>query len=148
MSAESAETNERFVEITRTEQTVYRATNKDGDSVTFGQKPGMFSPVELLLAGLAGCTSVSVDIVSSRRAEPTVFKVRASATKVVEESGANQLEDLHVAFDIQFPEGPEAEQATKMLDRLVALSHDKHCTVARTIESGPKITTSVNADKN
>ena len=73
MSAESAETNERFVEITRTEQTVYRATNKDGDSVTFGQKPGMFSPVELLLAGLAGCTSVSVDIVSSRRAEPTVF---------------------------------------------------------------------------
>ena len=55
------------VEVERLAQTHYRATNPAGASLEFGAGEGLLSPVELLLAAVAGCTAVDVDVVTSRR---------------------------------------------------------------------------------
>ena len=41
-----------------------------------------FTPTELLLVAVAGCTAIDVDILTSRRAEPDRFQVDAEADKM------------------------------------------------------------------
>jgi putative redox protein len=41
---------------------------------------------------------------------------------------------------VRFPEGEAGDAARTVLPRTVALSHDKHCTVSRTVERGTPIT--------
>lgn len=123
----------RTVSIVRDSVGVYTATNASGDALTFGQGDGLFSPVELLLAALAGCAAIDVDVVTSRRAEPMSFEATASGHKVIED-GATRLADLDVAFRVRFGDDDQGRTAASMVDRLVRLSHDKDCTVSRTIE--------------
>ena len=101
-----------------------------------------FSPSELLLAALASCTAIDVDVLTSRRAEPTSFEVRVDATKVRDELG-NRLQDLVVTFRVAFPEGPAGDAAREVLPEAVRRSHNRLCTVGRTIETGPVIGTRI-----
>ncbi|MFF0990109.1 OsmC family protein [Kocuria nitroreducens] len=126
----------RSIELTRTATGHYTARNPAGAEITFGRGEGLLSPVELLLAAIAGCSSVDVDTATSRSAEPSEFRVEATGLKVVEENGANRLEDLHLSFHLSFPDGSAGRKAAGMVERLVALSHDKYCTVSRTVEHG------------
>ncbi len=41
-----------------------------------------FTPVELMLAAIGGCTRIDVDVVTSRRAEPEAFEVAVNADKI------------------------------------------------------------------
>ncbi len=54
------------VDVTRIGPTHYRATNEEGASLDFGRGEGLLTPVELLLAAVAGCSAVDVDVVTSR----------------------------------------------------------------------------------
>ena len=92
---------------------------------------GLLTPVELLLAAIAGCSSVDVDAGTSRRSTPDVFEVLASALKQTED-GAVRLDDVEVDFDVRFPEDEQGAKAQKMVDRLIQLSEQKYCTVSRT----------------
>ena len=94
---------------------------------------GLLTPVELLLAAIAGCSSVDVDAGTSRRSTPEVFEVLASALKQTED-GAVRLDDVEVDFDVRFPEDEQGAKAQKMVDRLIQLSEQKDCTVSRTVE--------------
>lgn len=125
------------VTLTRRDLTVYEASNGRGATVTVGGE-GNFSPVELLLAAIAGCTSVDVDIMTSRRATPEVFEVTAAGTKSTE--GGNHLEDLSVTFRLRFPEGAAGDQARARIQPAVRASHERDCTVSRTVELGTPIT--------
>lgn len=137
--------NLRSVSLHRVAQSRYTATNAAGASVTFGHGEDVLSPVELLLAALGGCTAIDVDVVTSRREEPDAFRVDVTAEKIIEEGGANRLENLDVAFHLRFPDTDAGRQAASMVERVAALSHDKHCTVSRTIEAGPTVSHSVDA---
>lgn len=131
----------RSIDLERIEQGRYRATNSRGGTLEFGSGgTEEFTPVELLLAAIAGCSSVDVDIVTSRRSEPTEFRVVCSAEKGVDESGGAHLDDVQVSFSIAFPADEGGEQAERMVDRLLKLSHDKDCTVSRTVELPTPVT--------
>ncbi|SEJ66111.1 OsmC family protein [Demequina mangrovi] len=125
----------RTVQLSRESEGVYIATNAKGDTLRFGRGEGLLSPVELMLAAIAGCSSIDVDVMTSRRSEPERFDVTASAEYVTED-GANILEDIRVLFDLAFPEGAEGDAARKRIGAALRSSHEKSCTVSRTVEAG------------
>jgi len=133
----------RSVELTRTATARYKVRNAAGAEIEFGHGEDLLSPVELLLAAIAGCSSIDVDTVTARNAEPTAFTVRASGNKVVED-GANRVDGLHLSFNVAFPDTEDGRKAAGMVDRLVTLSHDKYCTVSRTVELGTAVSHEVN----
>ncbi len=121
--------------VERLGTTHYKATNSTGASIEFGRAPGLLTPVELLLAATAGCASVDVDIVTGRRdTTPEHFRVRSTASKIQDADGATQLDNINLTFDIAFPNTPEGQQAEGLIDRVLEISHEKDCTVSRTIE--------------
>ncbi len=132
----------RSVELTRTATARYVVRNAAGAELEFGHGEGLLSPVELLLAAIAGCSAIDVDTVTARSAEPTSFQVAATGHKVVED-GANRLEGLHLSFNLAFPDTADGQKAAGLVERLVDLSHEKYCTVSRTVEHGTAVTTEV-----
>ena len=112
--------------------------NDRGGSITTSSGTEELSPVELLLAGIAACTAVDVDTVTTRRAEPDSFQIDVTADKVKDEQG-NHLEDIEVTFRLRFPDG-DGDAARKILPSLVRRSHEEFCTVSRTVTLGAKVT--------
>lgn len=130
----------RGITLERLDEGVYLARNERGHELRFGSKdPEGFTPVELLLAAIAGCSAVDVDVVTGRRSPAETFGARMGATYVRDENG-NRLTDLTLTFSVTFPEGPDGDAAREILPRAVKTSHDRTCTVSRTIEGGEKIT--------
>jgi putative redox protein len=137
-------TNEslRSVEIERTSVGEYSVRNVRGGILSLGTgDDDRFTPVELFLAALGGCTGIDVDLVASRRAEPVRFVVRVRGDKVKDEAGNNRLENLEVEFDVAFPEGVDGDRARAVVPRLLRQSHDRLCTVTRTVELGTPVAT-------
>lgn len=132
----------RRVTLSRDSVGRYTVRNERGGSITTSSGTDELSPVELLLAGIAGCTAVDVDTVTSRRAEPDSFEIAVTAHKVRDEHG-NHLEDIEVSFRVRFPDGDGGDAAQKILPSLVRRSHEELCTVSRTIMIGADITASV-----
>jgi uncharacterized OsmC-like protein len=134
------EENLRSVDITRKGLGVYTATNRHGVTLEFGtDNTQRFSAVELLLAAIAGCSGTDVDFITSKRAEPASFDVHISGEKVRDENGKNHVADLSLTFDITFPPGAEGDAARGVLERAVNQSHDRLCSVSRTVEMGTPI---------
>lgn len=100
-----------------------------------------FTPVELFLAAIGGCTAIDVDVLTSRRAQPDEFTVTVTANKIRDESGENRLENIRVEFAVTFPEGGAGDSARDVLPRYVGMSHDRICTVTRTVERGTPVST-------
>ncbi|MBO4210504.1 OsmC family protein [Micromonospora echinofusca] len=137
----------RGVDITRTSVGRYEVRNSRGGSLVVGTGgDDTFTPVELLLAAIGGCTAIDVDLVVSRRDEPDEFQVRVTGDKVRDESGGNRMQNLAVEFTVRFPAGPAGDAAREMLPRAVRMSHDRLCTVSRTVELGTPVSTTVRPD--
>ncbi|WP_372594670.1 OsmC family protein [Actinotalea sp.] len=129
----------RDVEIERIGDGGYLARNVRGGELRFGtQDESDFSPVELLMVAIAGCAAVDIEVVTSRRAEPTRFVARVDAEKVKEPEGSI-LRELAVTFDVRFPEGEAGDAARAVLPRALQISHDRSCTVSRTVEAASPI---------
>ena len=126
------------VKLTRTAFGTFRVENDRGSVVEIGEGDGtLFSPVELLLAAIAGCSAIDVDYITSRRAEPVTFEVTSSGAKSTE--GGNHMTDLRVTFDITFGEGEGADAARERLPQAIRRSSEALCTVSRTVELGTPI---------
>ncbi|MET7689528.1 OsmC family protein [Streptomyces sp. NPDC005483] len=138
-----SENSARSVTVERTSTGHFVATNIRGGTISFGTgSDSEFTPVELLLAALGGCTAVDVDLATSRHAEPAAFSVVVSGNKINDELG-NRLTDLAVTFDVTFADGEGADRARTILPRAVKTSHDRLCTVSRTVEIGTPVTATV-----
>jgi putative redox protein len=131
---------QRRVELTRLSKGRFRATNARGGTLEIGQAGDeqVFSPVELLLTAIAACSAIDVDFITAKRAEPTRFDVEMSANKIRDEQG-NRLADLLLTFDVSFPDDEGGRAAADVLPRAVQQSHDRLCTVSRTVEVGTPI---------
>jgi len=139
MTSDSAH---RSVRLERVQTGRYTAINARGGqiSVSSGTDTGTdFTPVELLLVAMGGCTAADVDFLTSRRAEPEAFEVLVDAEKVRDASG-NHLTGLVITFRVSFPDGEAGDRARAVLPDAVQKSHDRLCTVSRTIELGTPIT--------
>jgi putative redox protein len=134
-----ADNSLRSVVVERTSVGRYAVSNVRGGSITMGTgEDADFTPVELLLAAIGGCTGADVDMITSRRAEPEQFTVRVSGDKVRDEAG-NRMENLTVEFTVRFPAGTAGDAAREVLPSAVQRSHDRLCTVSRTVERGTPV---------
>ena len=129
--------------LERIENSRYTAINERGGKISIGTGDGIdFTPVELLLVSIGGCTAVDVDLLTSRRAEPDSFEIAVEANKVRDTDG-NHLTDLQVTFRITFPDGEQGDKARERLPDAVRQSHDRLCTVSRAVELGTPIATRI-----
>ena len=124
----------RRVDLTRTGPLRLRATNSRGTTLDLGSGgDAHFTPVELLLVALAGCTAVDVDSITGKRSAPERFDVVAEADKVRDGDG-NHLTAITLDFSVAFPDTDEGRAAEAVLARAVTMAHDRLCTVSRTLE--------------
>lgn len=132
----------RSVTMHRLDEGVYLARNARGGELRFGSKAGAdFTPVELLLAAVAGCSAVDVDVVTGRRAPAEQFEATAHAHKVATDGGGSVLRDIEVTFTVRFAADEAGDKARAVLPRALKTSHDRTCTVSRTIEAGTPVLT-------
>ena len=133
----------RTVTVRRVSSGRFVVTNDRGGEIAFGTGDGTdFTPTELLLAAVGGCTAIDIDMLTSRRAEPDGFEVAVDAEKVRDAEG-NRLTDIVVTFLVTFPATAEGDGARAILPDVVRKSHDRLCTVSRTIELGTPITSRI-----
>lgn len=124
----------RRVELARDCAGHYTATNARGGTLPIGSGGDAdFTPVELLLAAVAGCSAIDVDLLTSRRAEPEAFAVSAAAEKLRDAHG-NHLGPVEVVFTVRFGEGADGDRAREVLPTAVRQSRDRLCTVSRTVQ--------------
>lgn len=123
----------RSVSLTKIGDGRYKATNARGGVLPIGSgEDPDFTPVELLLAAIAGCSAIDVDLIVGRRAEATSFEVTTSGHKIRDEQGS-RLTGLRVRFDLEYPEGEAGDAARDVLPRTLAQVRDRLCTVSRTV---------------
>lgn len=130
----------RSVELSRIGPARFKATNARGGETFFGtggEDPD-FTPVELLLAAIAGCSALDVEAITHKRTTSTRFDVHAEGRKVRDDQG-NHLTGLRVSFDVAFPDGPEGEAARDRVQSAIEMSRDRLCTVSRTVQLGEDV---------
>ena len=130
----------RSIDVTRIGPARFKATNDRGGETFMGvggDDPD-FTPVELLLAAIAGCSALDVEAITHKRASSTTFAVHAEGHKV-RDAGGNHLTGLLIGFDIAFPEGPEGDRARERVQAAIEMSRDRLCTVSRTVQLGADV---------
>lgn len=129
------------VSLTLTHGAQYIGTNDAGRTIALSGSPDIgpsddgVRPMEAVLLGLASCSAVDVQLILQKgrhtltHLDVWVDAERADAVPAV-------FTKIHLRFEAagDFP-------ASK-LERAVALSHEKYCSVARMLEPDVEITTS------
>jgi uncharacterized OsmC-like protein len=129
----------RYVDLARMGKERYKATNRRGGVLPIGSGDDPdFTPVELLLAALAGCAAADIDVITSKRVDPTTFEMRTTGHKVRDERGPHMV-GLTIHVDIRFPEGDDGDHARELLPRAIQQTRDRLCTVGRTVILGAPV---------
>ena len=118
---------------------LFQVSNSDGKSVlldnkskSFGEIQGI-SPMELLLMGIAGCSSIDIiAILDKQKINPISLKMNVKGHR-----HENQVPALFYQIDINiYLEGSFSPEKAK---RAAKLSFEKYCSVSKTLESTAKI---------
>jgi putative redox protein len=129
----------RRLDLTQTADGRFQAVNARGGVLPIGRGDDPdFTPVELLLAALAGCTAIDVGLITGKRAQADAFDVHVEGHKVRDDGGSH-LVDLEVTLALRFPEGEDGDRAREVLPRAIQQSGDRLCTVGRTLQLGTAI---------
>jgi len=129
----------RTVDLSAMGEKRFKATNVRGGVLPIGQGDDPdFTPVELLLAALAGCGAIDLEWVTDKRAPFASFAARAEGHKVRDEQGSH-LVQLSVTLDVTFPDGEAGDQAREVVPRTLQQIEDRLCTVARTVSLGEHV---------
>ena len=129
----------RSVSLSRTAHGEFDVTNVRGGTIHIGTgESDDFTPVELLLTAIAGCSAVDVDFITSRITEPVRFDVTATGEKL-RDGVENHLGDIEVTFAVRFPDGEAGDRARAMLPRAIEQTRDRLCTVGRTVAVGAPV---------
>jgi putative redox protein len=139
----ATDTKHLSVTIERAEVGRYTAVNARGGRIECGTGDGdRFTPTELLLVALGGCTAIDVDFLTSRRAEPDSFEISVDADKIRDQEG-NHLTGIHITYRLSFPATDNGDKARAVLPDAVRQSHERLCTVGRTVQIATPITNSI-----
>ena len=119
------------------------ATNESGNTVQIDGAPKIGGdnqgarPMELLIMGLGGCSSMDViSILQKQKQEITDYSVDIQADRDTE-SVPSLFTNIHVKFSIT------GKVDLKKAERAVQLSMEKYCSVTKIIEKTATITHSV-----
>jgi putative redox protein len=115
----------------------YLATNAVGGKVLMGKdaegNPGI-NPMEMLLAGLAGCTAMDIiDILKKKRQVPTQFQVKVSGNQKVDD-----YPKVFVEFKIEYLLWGD-DLKDKDVAQAIQLSEEKYCSVGGTLSKAGQI---------
>ena len=139
----ATESTQRSITVERIAAGRFAAVNQRGGKILFGTGDNEeFTPTELLLVALGGCTAIDIDILTSRRSEPESFEIEVDADKV-RDQGGNHLTNIEITYRVSFPPGADGDKARAILPDAVRQSHDRLCTVGRTVEMPTPITTQI-----
>ncbi len=139
----ASESTHRTLTVERVGAGQFEAVNSRGGRIVFGTGADEeFTPTELLLIAIGGCTAIDIDIITTRRAEPESFEIIVDADKVRDDDG-NHLANVEVTYRIRFPAGEAGDNARAVLPDAVRKSHDRLCTVGRTVELPTRITSRI-----
>jgi putative redox protein len=117
------------------------ATGSGGHSIVLDVPSGRatwqgFKPSELLLAALAGCTAVDViDILRKKRLQVSGLRVLTRGEQ--REENPKAFVRINVHYEVRGHDVPE-----DAVERAIALSEEKYCSVAATLRGVATITTS------
>lgn len=137
----------RRVRLERTSKGRLLARNERGATMALGMgEDSDFTPVELLLVAIAGCSAIDVDLITGKRSAPEEFVVAASGVKIRDAEG-NRLVDLAIDFTVRFPDTDGGRAAEAVLERAISASHDRLCTVTRTVEVGTAVTSTLGGER-
>ncbi|WGL50595.1 OsmC family protein [Nocardioides sp. BP30] len=129
----------RSIDLQKVGEHLFQATNGRGGVVSVGMADGVdFSPVELLLAGLAACGALDLDFITGKRAPFETFAARSSGDVVRDENG-NHVVNLQVTFDVTFPAGEGGDAARAVVPATLDRIRDRLCTVGRTVQLGAPV---------
>ncbi|GAA2813211.1 OsmC family protein [Saccharopolyspora taberi] len=134
------------VEIDRTGKHTFTATNGRGGEVTIGRDgaPDAFTPGELLLAAIAGCSAVtSENLLVRRLGEEAKLRVHADRSKAPEDP--NKFSEVQVTFDVDLGGIEDADERARLVDA-VERAIERLCTVSRSVEEGTPITLTLPRD--
>ncbi|MGH4031741.1 OsmC family protein [Actinomycetota bacterium Odt1-20B] len=125
------------IETVRNGYRDWTARNDRGAEVRIGaaDDPGTqpsFTPVELLLAALGGCGGLVVDR-TARAVDHDDLRIVVESVSRPEDDG--RVGVVRVSYEMELPEGTPAE----VFARGVRLTHERYCTVSRTVEHGAQV---------
>jgi putative redox protein len=100
-----------------------------------------FSPMELVLVGLAGCTAMDViSILKKKRQDVGSFEVLARGLRA--DDHPRSFTDITLEFVVH---GRNIDP--KAVERSIELSRDKYCSVMGTLRKVPQITTTFRVEE-
>ena len=100
-----------------------------------------FSPMELVLMGLAGCTAMDViSILKKKRQDVGSFEVRAHGLRA--DDHPRSFTDITLEFVVH---GRNIDP--KAVERSIELSRDKYCSVMGTLRKPPQIKTTFRVEE-
>lgn len=127
------------IETVRNGERDWTARNDRGAEVRIApaDKPDAqpsFTPVELLLAAVGGCGGLVVDR-TARTVDHDGLRIVVESVSRPEDDG--RIGVVRVAYELELPEGDT--EAAEKLERAIRLTHEKYCTVSRTVEHGAQV---------
>ncbi len=118
------------------------ATDSTGHSIVMdaskrvGGEGSGFSPLQLLLAALGGCTGIDiVDIMRKQRQQMDDLEIVVSGERV--EEPPRVYGNIHVEYRVK---GKDIKE--KAVQRAIRLSEDKYCSVGAMLKAKAKVTSS------
>ena len=118
---------------------LFKVANSNGHSVLLDNKSKKegevagISPMELLLMGLAGCSSIDVvAILNKQKLNPTSLKMEVEGKR-------NETEIPSLFNKINVKVIVDGEISPEKIRRAVQLSFDKYCSVSKTLEHTAEI---------
>lgn len=127
----------------------FTATNEENNTVKMDASPSIggegtgFRPMEILLAGLGGCSGIDVvNILQKKKQAFDKFEVEVNGHR-----DANQVPSLFQEIDVEFSIEGNDIQNEKVISA-VQLSMDKYCSVAKTLEKTATIRYTIRVNKN
>lgn len=134
------------MKIELTHQSGYHATITDSRGYTIDidnksvDNPQGASPMELLLMGLAGCSSIDiVHILDKQKIKPDSLQIEVQGNRQVDATPA-LFTDIHATVKVTGDVKPDR------IYRAAQLSFEKYCSVSKTLEATAEITFSVNVN--
>ena len=129
------------IHLKRVNQAVHlEATNENGNKVQIDGAPKIGGedqgarPMELLIMGLGGCSSMDViSILTKQKQVIDDYEVNITAERT-EDQTPNLFSSIHVEFVFK------GDINETKLERAIALSMDKYCSVTKIIEKTATIT--------
>lgn len=118
------------------------ASNEEGGKIRMdgnaqiGGLEGGFSPMQLLLAGIGGCSAIDIMGILEKQKQPLEdLQVKINGDK--QSTGTySEFKTIHLKFIFTGDLNP------KKVERAIDLSINKYCSVSKALEKGSEITTS------